>query len=113
MSTAGGEDGRAAAARRDRAVLRRALLAGAAVWALVSGALALLGAGSLGAAAAVLFGLGGGFVAAALMTALWLALAGIADLLADRPPGRRRVAVMVAAFATALLAPALVAGLAG
>lgn len=98
---------------RDVAVVRLALRAGGVVWAVVAGLLlsvVLLGGhGGRAGLAAVLSGL----VAGAAVTSGWLLLAGVLDLLADVPVGRRRLAWTAGAVLLTLASPILVLGAAG
>ena len=97
----------------DRRVVRRAVVAGASTWLGVGGVLL----------AGVLLGRGRGreglvvvllaLVLGALVTAGWLLLSIILDLVAGATPGRRRVAWAAGAFAFAFVAPMLVLGAAG
>ena len=97
----------------DRRVVRRALVAGGATWALLGGVLltgVLLGRGS-GRQGLVVVLLA--LTLGALVTAGWLLLSIILDLAAGAAPGRRRVAWAAGAFAFAFVAPMLVLGAAG
>ena len=93
---------------RDSTTVRRALKAGAVAAALVvAGLVALTIAGS---------GPGGAVVVTAaialgsLITAAWLLLAGLLDVLAGEPPGRRRLAWTLGAVVVAMLGPFLLIG---
>ncbi|MDP8970594.1 MAG: hypothetical protein M3N52_08920 [Actinomycetota bacterium] len=111
-ATAGG-DPAADSAQRDRTTVRRALRAGLVVWAICAGALLgavlVAGAGGRFGLAAVLLGLTAGSLAASS----WLLLSAALDLLAEQPPGRRRVAWTVTVVAFTVLSPVFVVGAQG
>jgi hypothetical protein len=85
--------------------VRRALLAGGAVWLLVGGALgvAMAGQGGRASATGVLVGLSAG----SLVASLWLLLALALDLATRRPTPRRRVRWTYVVAAVAMLSPLL------
>ncbi|MGI8575567.1 MAG: hypothetical protein ACR2MA_09565 [Egibacteraceae bacterium] len=97
---------------RDEAVLRRALRVGALGGGSVAGLLlataAMAGSGRGGVVALTI-----GFLVATLLVAAWLLVSIVVDLVADAPPGRRRVAWAAGAFLVALISPVCVLGAAG
>ena len=101
----------AAARDRDATVVRRAVRAGAVVWAGSALVLVVVAVGAGGRAAAL--GVTLGFVAGAIVTAAWLLVAGILDMLADHHLGRRRLVWTAGALLVALVGPILVVGAAG
>lgn len=98
-------------AERDRVTVRRALIAGGVVWAIVGGPLVvgLAPAGGQASAAGMLLGL----VFAGLIASLWLLVAAGIDLWAGQAIGRRRVAWTAAVLVATLLSPLLVLGAGG
>lgn len=77
---------------RDRETVRRALLAGAAVWTLTAAGLGLssaLSRGGIGAETALLLGAVAAVVGG-LAATMWLMLANVLDLFAGHPAGLRR-----------------------
>ena len=93
---------------RDRTTVRRACKAGGVTALLVVGmllVLTLLGSGPGGAvvvSAAIAVG--------SLVAAAWLLLAGLLDVFAGEPPGRRRLVWTVGAVLVAMLGPFLLIG---
>lgn len=107
------EDPAARDHRRDRTTVRRALAAGAVMWALVGLPLlvAVVAGGGEGRAgvAVVLLGLTlGGAVATA-----WMLAATLLDLLAGGRPGVHRALWLIGTFLVTALLPVLVAGVGG
>lgn len=90
--------------------MRRALLAGVALW-VVGGAVlvaVVVRAGGDGAAGVVAVMVA--LVAGSLLASAWLLLAATLDLVAGEPPGRRRVLWTVGVLLFAFVSPLLVAG---
>ena len=100
-----------APAARDAVVVRRAVRAGLVVWAASALILGLV-AGQAGGRAAAL-GVTLGFAAGAVVTAGWLLIAGVLDMLADQHLGRRRMLWTLGSLLVSLVAPILVVGAAG
>lgn len=98
-------------ADRDRATVRRALIAGGVVWALVGGPLVvgLAPAGGRASAAGMLLGL----VFAGMATSLWLLTAAAIDLWTGQPIDRRRLAWTAGVPVATMLSPLLVLGAGG
>lgn len=90
--------------------MRRALLAGVALW--VGGSAVLVAvvvrAGGDGAAGVVAVMVA--LVAGSMLSSAWLLLAATLDLVAGEPPGRRRVLWTVGVLLFAFASPLLVAG---
>lgn len=98
-------------AERDRVTVRRALIAGGVVWALVGGPLVvgLAPAGGQASAAGMLLGL----VFAGVVASLWLLVAAGIDLWMGQPIGGRRVAWTAGVLVATMLSPLLVLGAGG
>lgn len=99
---------------RDRTTIRRALIAGAVVWALVGGGLAALaladGLGARAAVANVVLGLPFGGV----LATFWLWLANLLDVVAGEPPSRRRwLWALASTLGLAFVVPLLLAASVG
>lgn len=97
---------------RDEAVVRRALWVGALAGGSVAGVL-LTASAVAGSGRGGVVGLALGFLVAALLVTIWLLVSIVVDLLAETPPGWRRVAWAACAFLVALVSPICVLGAAG
>ncbi len=98
-------------ADRDRVTVRRALIAGGVVWALVGGPLVMWFAPAGGQASAV--GMLLGLVFAGMITSTWLLVAAAIDLWTGQPVDRRRLAWTVGVTIATMLSPLLVLGAGG
>lgn len=97
-------------ADRDRTTVRRALAAGAGVWAVLATVLVVLimragGDGTAGFAAVV-----SALVVGSVVASAWLLLAALLDLLAGHTPGRYRVGWTVGVLVFTFFSPLLVLG---
>ncbi|HUH08838.1 MAG TPA: hypothetical protein VML96_13640 [Egibacteraceae bacterium] len=108
---AGSEAAAERAARRDATTVRRALTAGALSWALITGALSVVGVAgggglrAIGSAAVIALVLGSSIASA------WLLLAAGLDLVAGEQLSRRRGAWTIGVVLFALLSPLLMLAL--
>jgi hypothetical protein len=94
-------------AGRDRRVVRRGLLAGGVVWAVLGVALAVSQTAAGGGGRGVLAGILLGLVLGLIVASGWLLLALLVDIIAGQVPTRRRVATSVAVLGAAMLSPLL------
>jgi hypothetical protein len=98
---------------RDATTVRRALVAGAAVWGLVALGLLVAAVVQGGGGRAWLTGVMIGLVLGSAASAGWLLLAAALDVLAGERPGRRRLVWTFGLAAFTFLSPALVLGAQG